>query len=75
METRAQARKEKEVMEDPLGLRMEKLENKIAEQNQKLDKSFAQLIDTIRLISVKVNNASSSGHLQQQRSRETVYPS
>ncbi|CAH8272002.1 unnamed protein product [Arabidopsis lyrata] len=45
-----------------------RLEQAIAEQNQKLDESFAKLIGAIRLISDNVNDVSSCGHLQQKRS-------
>ncbi|KAG7533153.1 Ribosomal protein 50S-L18Ae/60S-L20/60S-L18A [Arabidopsis thaliana x Arabidopsis arenosa] len=53
METRAKAKKEKEVMEDPLGLRIEKLENKIAEHNSKMEKHIAEMFEGIHMLSAK----------------------
>ncbi|CAH8256190.1 unnamed protein product [Arabidopsis lyrata] len=49
-----------------------RFEQAIAEQNQKLDESFAKLIGAIWLISDNVNDVSSCGHLQQRRSSPVV---
>lgn len=76
METRAQSKKDKEVVEDNLGSRVEKLENTIVEQNSKMEKKhIAEMFEVIHILTMSnadVRNQSPSSPASAPCSTEDV---